>query len=247
MTSRNFEHLLASRGEEMSLEISFNQEELIQTYGTDNYFAISVANALTWTGHAAGRDPFFEAAVDYISTGNLISLNRARVFSGRFGDDRLSEALQGWKVCLDRTGTTIESICSCDAKKLHVIQESCLSVISQLIDQGQIKGIGPWLFCAPFKIVAAHRRDLWRSESLDEVWMPLGLEVVRGVRNLIRDRYTYFRGLHMDMLSEDEGGLKEGLGTVLLVQDACKKIAQATNTRVLHINSGLYLYGRGEL
>ena len=71
--------------------------------------------------------------------------------------------------------------------------------------------------------------------------------MVRAVRNLIRSGYTYFRGLHLGMLDEEEGGLKEGLGTVLLVQNGSKKIAQIAKTRVLHINSGLYLHGRGEL
>ncbi len=247
MTSRGFEDLLAHRGEEMSLEICSEQENLINTYGGDNYFAVAVANAFTWTGHAVKQEAFFESTVDYLSTGRLASLSNALAFSGRFGAERLNEALRGWKVSLDQMSSVIESISSCDAKELYTIQRTCLSVISQLLDKRQLSGIGPWLFCAPFKIVAAHRRGLWQNESLDEVWMPLGLEVVRGVRKLIRSGYTYFRELHGDMLSEEEGGLKEGLGTILLLQNGSKKIAQITKTRVLHINSGLYLYGRGEL
>ena len=40
------------------------------------------------------------------------------------------------------------------------------------------------------------------------------------------------------MLSEEEGGLMEGMGTVALVQGMSKKSAQISETRVLHINSG---------
>ncbi|MBA7479491.1 hypothetical protein ES707_22298 [subsurface metagenome] len=247
MTTRRFEDLLAHRGEEMNLEISSDQETLIQAYGSTNYFAVAIANAFTWTGHAVGQNGFFESAIVYLSTGNLASLSKALVFSGRFGPERLADALRGWKFSLDQLSNVSQDIQCCGAQELYMIQERCFSTMSQLLDQRQISGIGPWLFCAPFKIVAAHRRELWQSESLDDVWMPLGLEVVRGIRNLIQHRYPYFRGLHIDMLSEEEGGLKEGLGTVLLVQDASKKIAQIVETRVLHINSGLYLHGRGEL
>ena len=247
MTTRRFDDLLAHRGEEMNLEISSDQETLIQAYGSTNYFAVAIANAFTWTGHAVRQNGFFESAIVYLSTGNLASLSNALVFSGRFGPERLADALRSWKFSLDQLSNVSQDIQSCGAQELHMIQERCFSTMSQLLDQRQISGIGPWLFCAPFKIVAAHRRELWQSESLDDVWMPLGLEVVRGIRNLIQHRNPYFRGLHIDMLSEEEGGLKEGLGTVLLVQDASKKIAQIVETRVLHINSGLYLHGRGEL
>jgi len=247
MISRDFEDLLARRGEHMSLEICSDQQDLIDIYGIDNYFAVAVANALTWTGHAIRHDAFYASAVDYLCTGSLVSLSRAEAFSGRFGVERLNDALRSWKLSLDKMSSVIQAIHSCGAEELYAIQQNCLTTISQLLDQRQISGIGPWLFCAPFKIVAAHRRDLWSSESLDEVWMPLGLEVVRAVRNLIRSGYTYFRGLYLGMLDEEEGGLKEGLGTVLLVQNGSKKIAQIAKTRALHINSGLYLHGRGEL
>lgn len=247
MATGDFENLLASRGEQLNLEISSAQQELVDIHGIDNYFASAIATALTWTGHAIRHDTFFTTAVEYLSTSNLRSLSQALGYSGRFGVNRLNDALQAWKAILDKAKGVVNTVCSCSTEQLCAIQQRSFHIISELLDQGQISGIGPWLFCAPFKIVAAHRQNLWTSESLDKVWMPLGLEVVRAVRSLIRERYPYFGGLHVDMLTEEEGGLKEGLGTVLLVQNGSKKIAEIAKTRVLHINSGLYLFGRGEL
>jgi len=127
------------------------------------------------------------------------------------------------------------------------LQEHFLEVTDQLRKQGFIYGIGPWLFCAPFKIVAAHRRELWNDPALDGVLMPVGLEVNRGVRKLIRQRTSWTKGIDENMIGEEEGDLMEGMGTVALVQDLSKKIARSFDSRVIHVNSGLYLYGRGEL
>lgn len=247
MANEDFESLLARRGEQMSVEICLDQQNLVDVYGLDNYFPLAIANALTWTGHAVRDETFYISAIDYFTTGGSLALQRAEAFSGRFGAERLNDALCGWRISLDKINRALEAVYSCSAEELHIMQQNCLSTISQLVDQRQVYGIGPWLFCAPFKIIAAHRRDLWESEGLDKIWMPLGMEVVRAVRGLIRSGYTYFRGLDLGMLIEEEGGLKEGLGTVLLVQEASRKIAKIARTRVLHINSGLYLDGRGEL
>jgi len=236
---------LAERGEEMNTEISSDQEHLLRIFYGSDYFSVAVANAFTWTGHAVGQDAFYESAIDYLTRGSLTSLRRAEAFSGRFGPERLSSVLQGWKGILNQC--VAENIQSRAAQGLCDFQERCLSIAHQLLSQRQISGVGPWLFCAPFKIVAAHRRDLWQSESLDDLLMPLGLEVVRGVQQLIQQRCTYTQGLDANMLSEEEGGLLEGIGTVSLVQGMSRRIAQISRTRVLHINSGLYLYGRGEL
>ena len=236
---------LAERGEKMDLEISSDHDRLLRAFHDSVYFLAAIAHAFTWTGHAVGKEVFYKFAVDYLSTGDLTSLKRTERFSGRFGPESLSAGLQGWKTIVDQSG--VEDILSCDAQGLCMIQENqCLNIASELVMHRQISGVGPWLFCAPFKIVAAHRRELWQSEDLDDLWMPLGLEVVRGVHKLIQDRCTYAHGLDESMLSE-EGGLLEGMGTVALVQDMSKRIAQVGRTRVLHVNSGLFLYGRGEL
>ncbi len=236
---------LAERGEEMNLEISSDQEYLLRTFHGCDYFSVAIANAFTWTGHAVTNDTFFEYAIDYLTTGNLASLKRTEDFSGRFGPERLVSALKGWKAIAKKP--LGQDIMSGDAPGLCKIQDERFNNACKLLSQRKISGVGPWFFCAPFKIVASHRKDLWQSEALDELWMPLGLEVVRGVRRLIHDGCTYAQELDVSMLYEEEGGLEEGMATVILIQGMSKSVAQICSTRVLHINSGLYLHGRGEL
>ncbi|MCL0065295.1 hypothetical protein M1N79_00170 [Dehalococcoidia bacterium] len=249
MINRAFEESLAKRlaeqGEEMNLEISSDQDYLIRTSNGSDYFPGAIANAFTWTGHAVSEEAFFEFAINYLTTGKMASLSTTEAFSGRFGPERLTSALQGWKAIMNGLGE--QDVLSCDAQGLYNIQQQCLDIVYRLLNQRRILGVGPWLFCAPFKIIAAHRKDLWKSESLDDILMPLGLEVVRGIRKLIQHGCTYAQGLDESMLSEEEGGLMEGMGTVALVQGVSRKVAQISKTRVLHINSGLYLYGKGEL
>lgn len=236
---------IAKQGEKMNLEISSEQGDLLRSFNDSDYFTLAIASAFTWTGHAVKQDGFLKLAIDYLTTGNMSLLNKIKKFTGRFGPQSLSSGLQGWKAILNQLDE--QDVLSCDAQGLHNIQAQCLNIVYRLLNQQRILGVGPWLFCAPFKIIAVHRKNLWGSEKLDDVLMPLGLEVVRGVRKLIRHGYTYAHGLDKNMLSEEEGHLIEGMGTVALVQGLSKKIAQISHKRVLHINSGLYLYGKGEL
>jgi hypothetical protein len=236
---------IAKQGEKMSLEIFSAQDDLVHIFKGSDYFTVAITNAFTWTGHAVKQGDFLKFAIDYLTTGNMASLKKVEKFTGRFGPQSLCSGLQGWRAILNQLG--VQDVLSCNAQGLYNIQEQCLNIVYQLLNQQRILGVGPWLFCAPFKIVAAHRKDLWKYESLDDVLMPLGLEVIRGVRRLIQYGCTYTEGLDKNMLSEEEGGLKEGMGTVALVQGMSKRITQISEKRVLHINSGLYLYGKGEL
>jgi len=117
----------------------------------------------------------------------------------------------------------------------------------RLVQNGSISGIGPWLFCAPFKILTCYRKSFWLDGKTDEIRMPLGLEVVRGFEKLIAKKTQYTQGIDASMFSEEEGGLLEGMATVEIAHGITKKIAQAVGSRALHVNSGLYLLGRGEV
>ena len=142
MANEDFESLLARRGEQMSLEICSDQQNLVNVYGFTNYLPLAIANALTWTGHAVRDETFYISAIDYLATGDLLALQRAESFSGRFGLEKLNEVLCGWKISLDKIGGAIPALYSCNAEGLYVIQQNCFSAISQLLDQRQIRGIG---------------------------------------------------------------------------------------------------------
>ena len=85
-----FARNMARGGEEMNLQISHDHDQLLSTFKDSDYFDVSVAHAFVWTGHAAGKPGYYEAAVDYLTTGRLESLDGAKVYSERFGPDSLA-------------------------------------------------------------------------------------------------------------------------------------------------------------
>ena len=88
---------------------------------------------------------------------------------------------------------------------------------------------------------------MWTHDRVDEILMPLGLEVIRGIKKLKRQKYSYSETIEIGSLSEEEGDIAEGLGTVHIVQAMSKQIARDVNSIVLHINSGFWKLGAGDL
>ena len=171
MIKNHFENILAVRGEEFNKDLSQRQQNLVNTFGCNNYFHAAIADAFVWTGHAIEEKTFFESAINYLFTGNWEYLNEAENFFGRFGPLSLYNGLNAWKICLDSTENLNKKISLCTAQELYTIQENYLYIMSHLMDQRKISGIGPWLFCAPFNIVAVYRTELWNDTNLDRVLM----------------------------------------------------------------------------
>ncbi|HUD44137.1 MAG TPA: hypothetical protein VMR41_01200, partial [Patescibacteria group bacterium] len=110
-------------------------------------------------------------------------------------------------------------------------------------EKEEIKGIGAWILLAPYKILACYRTDLWKDAALDTVLFPLGFQVIRGVKFLHKEglRVSYY-----DDLYEDEKSLGIDLGTTALVQGYEAELADIADSRILHINSGLFKLGAGK-
>jgi len=235
---------LAKHGKEMNLGISASQENLFVDPHSADWFTMAIAECLIWTGHAVRVDHYFEVIARYLTLGNTKALEEMDVFAGRFGPDKLISAVRGWKSIL--TNLYVPDVSRTDAHGLCEFQRTCMETALRLFYEKELRGVGAWLFCAPFKIVVAWRKEFWERQELDDLLMPLGLEVNRGLQKLIRQRATYGQNLTKEHLSEEEGTLPDGLATVYMVQDMSRKIASIANTRVLHVNSGLYLYGADE-
>lgn len=243
---------IISRGKQMNCDIADQQTKLIRKFKNANYFSVAVANAFTWTGHAVSNGDFFEVAIDYLSSGNLNSLDETANFSGRFGDEKLTNGLRSWRTIISHI--QVANIQKATAQNLVKLQNNAREVADRLQKQHLISGIGLWLLYAPFKIVAVHLKNLWNDEKLNEVRMPLGLEVIRGVKKLIRKKSVWTDGYDENMITEEEGGLKEGMGTAEMIHDISTKIAYDKSIicdfnlrRIIHVNSGLFLLGKGEL
>jgi len=244
---------IINRGRQMNCDIADDQTELIRKFKRANYFSVAIANAFTWTGHAVpDNEKFFDVTIDYLNSGNLASLDKTADFSGRFGAEKLAEGLRSWKTIINHI--QVSNIQETKVKNLVKLQSNCREIADRLQKQHLISGIGLWLLYAPFKIVAVHRKNLWDDERLNEVRMPLGLEVIRGVKKLIRKRSVWTQGYDVNMITEEEGGLKEGMGTAEMIHDISTKIVYDKNIicdinlrRIIHVNSGLFLLGKNEL
>ena len=77
--------------------------------------------------------------------------------------------------------------------------------------------------------------------------MPLGLEVNRGIRKLFKEDYKY-TDLQVNEFRDDEPRFNDtGLGTLFLAHKFSEEIANMSKSLVIHINSGLWLFGAGEI
>lgn len=236
---------LVEKGKLMDEDISYEIRTLHKKYPQHPLFNTAIIFSLIWSGHAVEAPQYVSNGIRYLKTGKEIYLEKAVEKSGRFGEEKLLQTLVGWKVILDNFDVT--NFDKIKAKDLAVMQHKIWNITLRLSNENKIRGIGNWILFAPFKILIAYRSRLWENKDIDKIKMPLGLEVVRGIKKLIKRNSKYTEGFDSYMLQEEEGGLVEGRAIVELVHDTCCKIAKDYDSRVIHINSGLFLLGRGDL
>jgi len=247
MISRDVQlaQLLATGGYEMDREIQQKIKEVVKKFSSADMFLITIAQSLTWTGHAIDKADYYQKTLDYLERGSEPALSALKDCSGRHGTENLRSTVFNWRKLygilpkIDMSKASLDEIIDFHNKSLEI---ACTAR-----KDGKIIGIGAWLFCAPFKILLCLYDDFWSHKRIDEIRMPLGIEVIRGVKKMIRKKYSYCESIDESMLSEEEGGIVEGLGTVEIVQAVSKKIARDVNSIVLHINSGFWKLGAGDL
>ncbi|OGU73052.1 MAG: hypothetical protein A2V93_07270 [Ignavibacteria bacterium RBG_16_34_14] len=236
---------MVEKGKEMDEYISENIHWLQDKYSSSTLFHNAIIFPLTWTGHAVDSPPYHSAAIQYLKRGKKEHLEKAISKYGRYGEEKLHQILISWK-------TILEHFDDYDFEKLKedkfvLIQDELWKLTYKLIQENKIRGIGNWILFAPFKIILAYRYRLWKNKETDKIKMPLGLEVIRGIRKLIKRKSKYVEGYDTYMFMEEEGGLVEGKAIIELVHSISKKIAGDYDTRVIHVNSGLYQLGKGEI
>ena len=237
---------LTAAGYEMDLEIQQKTSDYVKKFPKVDLFLIAIVQSLIWTGHAIDKADYFKKASDYLSTGSDEALSSMSKCFGRYGAESLKSTLFNWRKLYSKLEVSFD-ISKADLDDIVLFQKASLETAGIARGRGDIIGVGAWLFCAPFKIILCFRSKLWDHAQIDEILMPLGLEVVRGVKKIIRKKSAYTESFYADMLSETEGDIREGLGTVELVQSVSKKIAKDSQSIVLHINSGLWKLGAGNL
>lgn len=235
--------LLAQAGEPFNERIHFRTKNLIEHYSEEPIFSLAVVESLIWARYAKDKKRFFDLALNYLRMEDDQVFKEAKNLAWRFGPESLKTILRSWKSLLDelRPVGLPQHFSSKELAKFQ--QDYVLTKANKLVGISRLSQIGPWVFCGPFKILAAYRRDLWSDPGLDDVWMSLGFQVIQGLRFLSRQG---FKDINLELLNEEEPGLIAGLGTVVLAQKFQKKLADFAESRVLHINSGLFELGKRE-
>lgn len=230
--------ILAQAGELLNGEIHARMKQLINLYPKAPLFTLSIPESLIWARYAKREKYFFELSLNYFIKGNKQIFKEIEKFSWRFGPEKLEVVLKSWKTLLNEL--EISKIPqSFSPKHLSIFQQSALNKATNLFKIKKIPQVGAWIFCGPFKILAAYRKNEWNDLELDEIWMPLGFQVVRGLRFLRQLGWS----IPLQLLDEEEPGLLEGMGTVVIAQNFQKSLANLAGSRVLHINSGLFKLG----
>ncbi len=252
---------LAENGLEMS-EIQHKDTKRFVRALTDRpLFSIAAAWSIIWAQYALpGRDNdlvFIEPASQFIISGNKRLFKEACVYEGRYGE-KLEEVLNAWYkmyhkiVASFENNKTILDVKKISMENLIEMQHRSIAIAKDLKgtlddEDDELSGFRSWLLIAPYKIILAYRKDLWSHPRVNELFMPLGLEVNRGIRKLFKEDYKY-TDLQVNEFRDDEPRFNDtGLGTLFLAHKFSEEIANMSKSLVIHINLGLWLFGAGEI
>ena len=114
-------------------------------------------------------------------------------------------------------------------------------------NQGKIHSIGAWYITAPFKIMLINRKGIIENPKTDEVLLPIGREVSKGIDKCINKNYSFANNQNKLKITDNENKSITGnaYGDLSLVHNMRKEMAKLANSRPLHIDSGLWLLGKG--
>ncbi len=243
---KSFAKEIAEYGLKFDREIQQKTREIIKDFPRVNPFFVAISQSLTWTGHAIDKNKYFEKSIDFLTNDSQKSLSGLSECAERYGSEQLQAVLFNWRKLYYKINPP-SNLLKASLEQIVFFQSSSLKIACSLRRKYEVMHIGAWLFCAPLKIILCLREDLWEEEGMNEVLMPLGLEVVRGVKKIIRKKYSYASFVNEGDLVEEEGDIFEGIATAHIVQAMCKKISKDADSNVLHINSGLWKLGAGEI
>lgn len=224
-----------------------NQEIFMQFRDTFPHYTIALAISLTWTKHAKYNPDFFEYAIPFLESNKEIDPNMVGHFAQRFGETSLRKALLGLRRFREEIEKIVPDFGACDAKAIKKFQNKSLSILDSLKTKRIVSGVGPWLFLGPFKIILGTEKRVWEDPNMDSVILPTGIEVNKGIAKLIKQESVLVKDFDPKWIVNEEQSLLEGFSNDQLVHNALKGIADKANSRVLHINSALYLYGSKNL
>lgn len=210
--------------------------------GSSSKWNFSIAETLSWSDYAIPSPDYYSVLMDYLQGNVEESSVRWQDFAGRFGSDKLREVARRFLALQEYVPTGLVDG-TASAADLYNFQQKGMNKSLDLAKKGMLHGFGPWLFCGPYKIFSLLQRNLWGESRLQDVYMPLGSRVVRGLNLLSKNKVS---NIDASLLRPEEPGLSDsGFGTVFMAHSFQKRLADLSGSLVLHINSGLHVLGGG--
>ena len=231
---------LERQGKRNVLAIRRQWRQLLNAYPDARPLSVAAAWALVWSKHAKGSDEFLNAAVTFVNRGRS-GLRAAVRHSFRFSPEALERALRSWRLIVSVAG---KYAAPDGVEGILAAQQELLDIAGNFYDDGDLAGVGPWLFCGPFKILLCGQPRWLRHPRESDVTQPLGMEVMRGIREM--QKHGELLSLTRPLLKEVEGGLLEGMGSVLIVHGACRPVAARLGLSMTEFNTGLWWLGESK-
>lgn len=226
--------LIAKGGRKVAVRENRTLTQLYKEHKT-GIWPFCVAQALVRSTHARSEAGWYAAAAQYLRSGDRADLAPARGHSSSFGADALQRALMSFRTLGEFTG--LAGAPSGTAAQLVKAQERAV----QYAMTQPLPGLGAWLFCAPFELMALARPSLWDDVPLDGLLLPLGSALARGYGIL---RRAGLADVDEQLLRDSEPGIRNGLTLLYIARDCDQKLAAKTASRPLFCHHGVAELGR---
>jgi len=226
--------LLVSSGKKVAVSENRGMAQLYSEHRT-GIWPFCVAHALVRSTHARPNPAWYPAAAAFLKSGTQADLTAARGHSCSFGAAALQRALLSFGTIGDFTGAA--AFRTYEARQLTASQEKSV----QYAMKKELPGLGAWLFCAPFELMALLRPSIWDAPELGNLLMPLGSALARGYGML---RRAGTADVDDALLRDSEPGIRNGLTLLYIARGWEEKLARAAGTTTLFIHHGIAELGR---
>lgn len=242
LTENDAAKFLASSGEEVNEKISETFNKYLQEFSSTNPLILAILESSIWAGYAKRIDNFFKMGANFLEKGDEGIFLNLNDFIKRYEAGKLKSLLKSWKKILERIQSNIPPR-EYSAKDLVALQRKLPEEILKLAGQKGLPQIGAWMLYCPFGVLAISKNSLWKDPELDNLLIPQGQQVIKG--RLFLQKLGLKNAL-LELPESYETDLMSGLNTAFLGHEFEKKLADLSQSRVVHINSGLYLLGGGK-
>ncbi len=228
--------LIAEAGEKENNKMSDEINNFAKLHPDSNPLFITIAVSLFWAGYLKEDHEVISLVVNYFEKGDSSSIDGINEYLKKTSKKGAKTTLQGWKALLS-TSMPIPQIETVD--DLIMFQKTISNRAFDLFQSNKTMGVGAWFCYAPLLGIALLNKNFWKEDKLDEFIPPLGFQVKRGFEWLSHkyplDNFPTFQN-YSDAKYESLNLTRNSLSSQ-------QELAKQAKSRVIHINTGLWLLG----